>query len=71
VTAELAQRQDSPIGRAMLEAYQRVRDGEQLGRFACPSGCGGTVQFGGDPSKPHITAGSCTTARCLRWAVPK
>lgn len=58
-----------PTSRAMAEAYQRVKDGQAGGTFACPTGCGGTVRYSGNVKMPHRTAGSCNTTGCIRWAV--
>lgn len=58
----------SATARAMAAAHDQTSAGQAHGSFACPSGCGGTVRYSGNPQQPHRTAGSCSTRGCIRWA---
>jgi hypothetical protein len=53
--------------RAMQLAHDQVKFGRVVGSIACPK-CGGSIRFSGNLNAPHRTAGSCLSARCVRWA---
>jgi hypothetical protein len=57
----------SATARAMAEAHRQVTQGNVTGSITCPK-CGSMIRYTGNLLAPHRTAGSCLTARCIRWA---
>jgi hypothetical protein len=53
-----------PTARAMHEAQKAMQGGQVQGKLTCPK-CKGTINWAGRDGK---SAGSCTSARCVRWA---